>query len=616
MIPVPFCLQRFAAERRWVVWSDLSDKSPKQINGKFAASNDPSTWYTLAEVQSAVESGRFTGIGINMRGLNGVIGIDLDGARNIETGLPNAGIAQLLSYGSYTELSPSGTGYRIFGLGKLEASFQHSFAKHVGFEVYGENDNHYLTITGNKVQEAPDALKDVTEIVSFLRQQKAMTSPSTKGPAIKQGDRSSALFVVVRDLYRVGLSIDAIEAACRTDPENTGAIKYLEGYDRLRQEIERCLSKPDEWEAAVENGRKLWEGCTHVNGKPRATHPTGRSTFRLRLASDFEASEPDWLIEGLFERGCLVLLFGDPGVGKSFLVIDWIYSVANGSEFQGRAVKQGTVIYVAGEGHRGFGRRREAWGQHYGRDTKDAPVYMSDGPANMLDAVAEVKTAISCLPEPALIVFDTLARNFGSGDENSTKDMTAFIAAIDHLRADYPDCAVLIVHHSGHTDKQRARGAMALKGAVDTEYRLEAAQKGLLLTNTKMKDGDPPEPFYMVWKSVGQSAVLVEGEGQPTGGVEKVSQQQRMALSAYVQAAVSIGHAGDDTPVPTEIWRAFFYKALGDKSQDTKKKAFKYVRESLPSKGFLVEDGEGYRPDHIRKMEIRMASSLKNVDAL
>jgi hypothetical protein len=104
--------------------------------------------------------------------------------------------------------------------------------------------------------------------------------------------------------------------------------------------------------------------------------------------------------------------------------------------------------------------------------------------------------------------------------------------------------------------------------------------------------------------------VLVAGKDQQSGQVEKISTQQRLALDAYIKGALLVGHLGDETPVSTEVWREEFYKSLGEKAKDTKKKAFMYARRSLVAKGFLVEDGDGYRPDHIRQIAIRAENML------
>lgn len=230
--------------------------------------------------------------------------------------------------------------------------------------------------------------------------------------------------------------------------------------------------------------------------------------FRFVAVGDLEYRAPEYLIADLIETETLGLLFGDPGCGKSFVAADLGLSIATGTPFHGRAVLQGAVFLIAGEGHNGLTRRFAAWAKHKGVSIKGAPLFMSNRPAQFLDAgsAASVAEAVHGLAaqhgNPALIVIDTLARNYGPGDENSTSDMGAFVAAVDDLKAQFPGCAVVIVHHSGHGDKQRARGAMALKGAVDCEYRVEKSEGVIRLTNTKMKDAEPPKPLAFKLKGV------------------------------------------------------------------------------------------------------------------
>jgi RecA-family ATPase len=71
-----------------------------------------------------------------------------------------------------------------------------------------------------------------------------------------------------------------------------------------------------------------------------------------------------------------------------------------------------------------------------------------------------------------LVIIDTLARSFGGADENQAKDMGAFISACDQIRAN-TGATLLIVHHSGVQDKERARGSSSLRAACDIEYRIE-----------------------------------------------------------------------------------------------------------------------------------------------
>lgn len=222
--------------------------------------------------------------------------------------------------------------------------------------------------------------------------------------------------------------------------------------------------------------------------------------FELVQAGKIEVKPTQWLVRDLMELDSLALLFGDPGCGKSFWAIAIALAIATGTTFYGHKVLQGPVIYIAGEGHNGLKKRILAWSHANGVNHEDAPLFVSTMPAALTDAtiVQQVQTSIESVSAdhapPVLIVIDTLARNFGPGDENSTQDMGLFIQAADTLRA-ISQATVLLVHHSGHGDKSRARGAMALKGALDAEYRLDKDDMGIVrLEATKMKDAKHPEP--------------------------------------------------------------------------------------------------------------------------
>lgn len=243
----------------------------------------------------------------------------------------------------------------------------------------------------------------------------------------------------------------------------------------------------------------------------RFENPTdSRNRFTFTHIGSIELTAPEWLVAGIAETDSLMDVFGDPSTGKSILAVDLACCVASGQDFFGYQVqKKGPVIYIAGEGRKGLCRRFLAWGIRHGVNYKTLPIFMSSMPAMLCDqqSVVMVENEIAAIAkrsaDPVLIVIDTLARNFGPGDENSTKDMTAFVAGCDRLRALYGS-TVLIVHHSGHGDKTRARGSMALKGAVDVEYRLEKDADGVvcMTIGKPPKDFQPPDPMAFVIRSV------------------------------------------------------------------------------------------------------------------
>jgi hypothetical protein len=218
----------------------------------------------------------------------------------------------------------------------------------------------------------------------------------------------------------------------------------------------------------------------------------------------------DWLVKGFIERNTVGLFFGDPGSYKSFLAMDVAYHCASGKDWHGSKVTQGPVYYIAGEGHGGLARRQEAWFVNHNPDLSDLQFRYTIGAMDFYNentakkVTHDIEEWANTAGNPALIVIDTLARNF-NGDENSASDMGQFINNVnEYLRVPFK-CVVLIVHHTGHSSKDRARGSMALKGGVDFEYRIEKSKTDLCIVKlacTKMKDAVEPEETWFEGKKI------------------------------------------------------------------------------------------------------------------
>lgn len=258
---------------------------------------------------------------------------------------------------------------------------------------------------------------------------------------------------------------------------------------------------------------------------------------RFRTLSDSEIEDlplPDQLIDGMLVSGSLAVLYGPPGGGKSFLALAWALSVAGGVPWNTRAVKSGPVLYVAAEGSAGIGLRVRAWkaanlvtgsvGVHF----LPVPVSMSD-PAEVGKFIVD---AIRPLPAPpALIIVDTLARCLIGGDENSTKDMSAFIAGVDRLREE-TGAAVLVIHHSNKSGDQE-RGNTALRGAADTMMLLKTEDDRALLTCEKQKDMPAFERVALRLVPVLESCVLVGADFAPHQTSDALTSKQLEALDLF-----------------------------------------------------------------------------------
>lgn len=364
------------------------------------------------------------------------------------------------------------------------------------------------------------------------------------------------------------------------------------------------------------------------HSRQSAEPPPGKSAgFRFVAVSDLQYSPPDFLVEGLIECDTLGLIFGDPGCGKSFLGVDLALSVATGHSFHGAPVKQGAVFYIAGEGHNGLVRRFHAWAVERGQSLDGVPLFKSECSAHFLDeeSAQSVECAISQLAarhgSPSMIVVDTLARNFGPGDENSTKEMNAFVAAMDKLRTAWPGCVILIIHHSGHHDKERGRGSMALKAALDFEYRLTKTANTMRLTNTKMKDAEPPRDIHLTLKEVRlgegvNSAALVirQGSEEADENAPKLSRDAKLAKETFVEVAAISGTEPEcGFKIELEPWRTAFYaKHTGDNT-DSKRQSFKRGRDALVDKRIIEVVNNVYRCiDPAMRLDINMTRKLRD----
>lgn len=213
---------------------------------------------------------------------------------------------------------------------------------------------------------------------------------------------------------------------------------------------------------------------------------SGTRNGRIRCLSDGELDTlpaPTWLIDGHVPEGFTVL-YGPSGSGKSFVALDWAYSIGAGTAWFGKPTTRRPVVYVAGEGAHGIKRRREAWRRERGHRTDG--VHTIPDPVNMLDPrdAATVSAVVGDLGAGVLIL-DTLARTL-HGNENDTETIGGYIAACDRIRAEH-GCSIVVVHHTG-LDTSRMRGNQRLFSDVDCVVRVRQDDNGVVEVS------QPPPP--------------------------------------------------------------------------------------------------------------------------
>ena len=319
-------------------------------------------------------------------------------------------------------------------------------------------------------------------------------------------------------------------------------------------------------------------------GKPPAQGVKTGPLPGYTAASIWDGYElPPYLVKRILSPGGLTVLFGQSGHLKSVTAIDLALSIATGTSFHGINTRRAGVLYVAGEGHAGIRRRVKAWllahncepgGEHPALYITTAGANLTQNAEQLRATVEQAQAALGVPIE--LIIIDTLAANFGPGDEYHPRDMTA---AIDGARFAAQNAAILLVHHTGHGNQDRERGSYALIGSAD--FRLQATYdepaRLLELKWLKVKDDEIPQPLIFECRKIGlewqdedgeelTSVILerLQGATMPDAGPRSagLGKNQKIVLQTlrtlYARAQRNLRDQGRDpaeAPILIDGWR-------------------------------------------------------------
>ena len=327
----------------------------------------------------------------------------------------------------------------------------------------------------------------------------------------------------------------------------------------------------------------------------------------------------DYLIKPLFERNCIGTVYGESDAYKSFIMVDVALHLATGTPYHGHNVQQCPVVYIAGEGHGGLGRRVSAWLVSHCFDPKGVPFYLSTVPAELIEQgnALEIARIIECTcpQKPGLIVIDTLSTNIGDGDESDNRDISRLLANVNVFLRITTGACVAIVAHVGHADKERERGGYALRGNVD--FRILVRRDGspedrrCSIHCRKTKDGPPFPPMAFqanvvalpgVFDSEGEQATSLvlhavdyvpaaEGKALP----EKTEQCLVILRDLHDQAAANLvagGYSPDGARVESGAWfeECTRRAVIRGKNSNSQRSQFRRIKGHLKENGLIFTD--------------------------
>jgi AAA domain/DnaB-like helicase N terminal domain len=328
--------------------------------------------------------------------------------------------------------------------------------------------------------------------------------------------------------------------------------------------------------------------------------PAGRRVPMLKLAALREASMAvRWLCKRVVPADSIGMMFGGSGTFKSFIALDLALHVAHGLPWMGRRTHQGQVLFIAAEGGAGLWPRIHAWHKERGLHWQGAPVFVVPAAVDLTaDAWRVVDAAQLVGVAPTLVVVDTLSQTY-NGEENSANEMAAYLRELGARFRQLWQCAVLLVHHSGHQATERPRGSSAIRANLDFLLGVFRDEKEMLATVSciKQKDG---ELFDDAVFGLSVSKLGHDDEGDEITSLVARHLSTADERDRARQAEADAGRGGRNHMFTRLInsgmreheLRKAFYEDLGDMETDSKKKAYQRCRKWAIASG-LIDMAEG-----------------------
>jgi hypothetical protein len=227
------------------------------------------------------------------------------------------------------------------------------------------------------------------------------------------------------------------------------------------------------------------------------------SRFRRELFDDLEPAKQQWTVKGLWPRNGVCFIAGPSMSGKSFWTTRALANVVQGEPVLGRKSKSCGVVYIPSEGAGGARNRLKAMRREIGplgaafEFIGQAPNLTDPDDVEDLKAVLEEAKASMARQgiRLGIVAIDTLSASIPGADENTAKDMSPVLAALQALAQEL-DLVVVVVAHTGKDAERGLRGWSGLMANADGLIMLDPPSEGQRSgTVVKVKDGMAGDRF-------------------------------------------------------------------------------------------------------------------------
>jgi hypothetical protein len=240
---------------------------------------------------------------------------------------------------------------------------------------------------------------------------------------------------------------------------------------------------------------------------------------------------PDYLIDGILQRGFCYSLTAQTGTGKTVMGLRKAAHVATGCPLGNLEVEKGTVLYLAGENPEDVKMRWFGLTQEMGIDPKKTDVIFIYGALHLSKVRGRIEREIVAAGiKLALIVVDTAAAFFEGDNDNDNVQAGNHARALRSLRLLPGNPTVLVLTHptKGAKDinEMVPRGGGAFLNEVDGNIGAAKNAEGTIVASSVGKFRGPEfTPLTFALRTVRDHPRLINSKGRhmPTVICEPIS---------------------------------------------------------------------------------------------
>jgi hypothetical protein len=232
---------------------------------------------------------------------------------------------------------------------------------------------------------------------------------------------------------------------------------------------------------ALKHGAPLKETSALFWGRISEAVPpqTGRIKPAKLLMDSFLM--PDWLIEGILQRGSLYACTSPTGHGKTAVWLLHACMIHAGRTIGRLITKKGNVLYVAGENVEDIKARLFGMCAAFNLTPQDLPYFLPAAfPLNEIEAASLLSEINGLGVAFSLIIFDTAASFFPGDDENDNVLAGTYARTMRLLTQVQGNPAVLALSHptkNAASDHLLPRGGGAFLNELDANLTLWSADQ-------------------------------------------------------------------------------------------------------------------------------------------